>query len=150
MFVNESSGKCIPILLLSLGAFHSPVSHAQTLEEVVVTAQRRVQNLQDVPISIETVSGEAIRDGGFRDLKELANFAPGLVLDEEGMEGQGVTIRGAGTQGKNLGMEQAAPTFVDGIHFGRNSSITRHPSTWVAVIPTSIRKDLVTISPRTG
>jgi iron complex outermembrane recepter protein len=98
--------------------------HAQTgtLEEIVVTAQRRVQSLQDVPISIETVSGQAIRDSGFRDLKELANFSPGLVLDEEGMEGQSVQIRGAGTQGKNLGIEQAAPTFVDGIHFGRNSS----------------------------
>ena len=44
------------------------------------------------------------------------------MIDENGMEDNAVTIRGAGTQGKNRGMEQAAPTFVDGIHFGRASS----------------------------
>jgi len=92
------------------------------LEEIVVTAQRRTQSLQDVPISIETVSGEFIRDNNLQSLWQLSNYTPGLVLDEEGSEGQSVAIRGVGTVGKNLSVELAVPTFVDGIHFGRASS----------------------------
>jgi iron complex outermembrane receptor protein len=92
------------------------------LEEIIVTAQKRTQNLQDVPISIETVSGEFIRDNNLQSLWNLSNWTPGLVLDEEGSEGQSVAIRGVGTVGKNLSVELAVPTFVDGIHFGRASS----------------------------
>lgn len=111
------------LFMLAIGLITQPIpASAQMLEEVVVTAQRRVQNLQDVPISIETVTGDAIRQLGFRDLRTMSGFTPGLILDENGMEDNSTTIRGAGTGGKNRGMESAVPTFVDGIHFGRPSS----------------------------
>ena len=49
--------------------------NALALEEIVVTAQRRVQSLQEVPISIEVFSGKDIRRQGSRDLDDLANFS---------------------------------------------------------------------------
>ena len=119
---NCHISKLLSVMFVSaIIAQHTPVQ-AQVLEEVIVTAQRRVQSLQDVPISIDTVTGTALREFGFRDLRNMAKFTPGLILDENGMEDNATTIRGAGTGGKNRGMESAAPTFVDGIHFGRPSS----------------------------
>lgn len=93
-----------------------------TLEEIVVTAQRRAQSLQEVPIAIEVFSGEEIRKQGFRDLDDLANFSP-TVLIEPRTQDQDVAIRGFGTTGNTLTHDQAAPFFVDGIHFGRQSQV---------------------------
>ena len=90
------------------------------LEEIIVTAQRREQSLQEVPISIEVFSGSEIRRQGYRDIDDLANFSP-TVLILPRVQDQDVSIRGFGTTGNALTLDQAAPTFVDGIHFGRSS-----------------------------
>jgi outer membrane receptor protein involved in Fe transport len=97
--------------------FNPVVLNAQALEEIVVTAQRRTQTLQDVPISIDVVSGQTIDKQGFSFLRDLADFTPGLLIKNR-FEEQGMTVRGSGTTGKNLSTEQAAPIFVDGIYFG--------------------------------
>ena len=95
---------------------------AQALEEIVVTAQRRTQSLQEVPISIDAISGEEIRLQGFRNMDQLANFSPSILIDNR-IQDQDIAIRGVGTTGNNLTLEQAAPTFIDGIHYGRTSQI---------------------------
>jgi len=96
-------------------------SHAQDtnsgLEEIVVTAQYRSQSLQDVPVSIEVISGESLTRQGYTFLRDLTEFTPGIIL-KNAYEETGLMIRGSGNTGKNLGTEQAAPIFVDGIHFG--------------------------------
>lgn len=95
-------------------------SDAPALEEVFVTAQRREQPIQNVPISIEVYSGFEIRKQGFRDLDALANFSPSVLILPR-VQDQDISIRGFGTTGNALTLDQAAPTFVDGIHFGRSS-----------------------------
>ncbi len=95
---------------------------AQELEEVVVTAQRRVQSLQDVPISIETVSGDEIITQGYRNLDELAEFVPGMVMEHD-VENQSLMIRGQGTNTKNLIQENGVPIFIDGVSFSRIENI---------------------------
>lgn len=92
------------------------------LEEIIVTAQRREQSLQDVPISVEVYGGNEIRKQGFRNMDDLANFSP-TVLIESRIQDQDISIRGFGTTGNALTLDQAAPTFVDGIHFGRSSQV---------------------------
>lgn len=89
------------------------------LEEVIVTAQRREQSLKDVPISIETYSGETILKQGFRTMEDLAYFSPSVQMDVQPRD-QDITVRGAGTVGNNLALQQSAPTFVDGIYYGRS------------------------------
>lgn len=93
------------------------------LEEIIVTAQRREQALKEVPISIEAFSGDLIRRQGFRDLGELGNFSPSVFIDDSGFLSQDRSIRGFGTSGNALTLEQAVPIFVDGIHFGRPSQV---------------------------
>jgi len=92
------------------------------LDEITVTAQRREQSLQDVPISIQTFDGREITRQGFISLSELAAFSPGLIV-KDWSEEHGLIVRGAGTQSKNLGVEQGVPTFIDGVHFGRGSQV---------------------------
>lgn len=89
---------------------------AATLEEVVVTAQKREESLQDVSLSVDVVSGETIAELG------LANFdaleVPGVHIAQGGMN-ENVYIRGVGSTGNNFGFEQSVPFFIDGVYLGR-------------------------------
>ncbi|HKU17592.1 MAG TPA: TonB-dependent receptor [Steroidobacteraceae bacterium] len=93
------------------------------LEGVVVTAQRREQDLQDVPISLDVVGGADIEAQGFRDLTQMASFVPSLQIDAGEQNSQGIRIRGVGSQSNNLALEQSVSMFIDGVHYGRGSSV---------------------------
>ncbi|NIO07284.1 MAG: TonB-dependent receptor plug domain-containing protein, partial [Deltaproteobacteria bacterium] len=103
------------ILLTSPG-----LVYGQALEEIIVTAQRREQSLQEVPISLEAIAGSELVEQGFRTLDDLAEFSPSVELDVR-MQDQNISIRGMGTVGSSLALEQAAPTFIDGVVLGRTS-----------------------------
>src|SRR6202451_915431 len=51
-----------------------------TLNEIIVTAQKRAQNIQDVPISVIALSAQQLKDGGVTDIKNLQNLTPGLTV----------------------------------------------------------------------
>ena len=118
---------CLAGAIASLAGFNTALAQsdqgARGLEEIVVTAQRREQSLQEVPISIETITGLQIQQQGYRDLNELANFSATVYIDDDGFLSQDRSIRGFGTSGNALTLEQAVPIFVDGIHFGRPAQV---------------------------
>ncbi|MEE8338608.1 MAG: TonB-dependent receptor [Xanthomonadales bacterium] len=92
---------------------------ATVLEEVTVTAQKRVQSLQDVPISIATMMGDTIEEQGLTNLEAVSASIPTLHIGEAQI-GEQLFIRGIGS-GVNAGFEQSVGTYVDGIYFGRGS-----------------------------
>lgn len=123
MLQKPSSSRFYSIIGAAIGTIIAvPSVQAQTLEEIVVTAQRREQSLQEVPISIEAFTGAEIDKQGFRDMIDLTQFSPGATIDA-GQDRINITIRGVGTAGNNQALEQSAPTFVDGVHFGRSGQI---------------------------
>ena len=77
------------------------------LEEVLVTAQKREQSLQDVAISVTVMSGEKIIQQGFNDLQELSDFVPGLSVEQGDVTGTNLSIRGINNGGPNIALEQA-------------------------------------------
>lgn len=87
------------------------------LEEIVVTAQKRAESLQDVPISIVALSGERIESAGLNKIDELQSYIPNLNVTETGI-GTLLFMRGIGS-GINQGFEQSVGTYVDGIYRGR-------------------------------
>lgn len=93
--------------------------NALVLEEVTVTAQKRKQGLQDVPIAISTVSGEFVRDMNITNLQELSNLEPSLYVTESYV-GDAIYIRGLGSGQNNLGFEQTVGRVVDGYFYGRS------------------------------
>jgi len=126
MTTPRKFGQCAVLgVVFSFAALDTMPALAQdsgepVLEEIIVTAQRREQLLQEVPLSIEVFSGSLIRQQGFRDLDALANFSTNVLILPR-VQDQDISIRGFGTSGNALTLDQAAPTFVDGIHFGRSS-----------------------------
>ena len=94
-------------------------SKAIFLEEMVVTAQKREESLQDVPISVSTITGESIQAESIRELEELTFKTPNVTISETAL-GDKVFIRGIGS-GVNPGFEQSVGTFIDGIYHGRGT-----------------------------
>ena len=104
----------------AIGLVLTPTVFAQQLEEIVVTATRRVENLQDVPISVTAVTGEAILRGGFSDMEDLSIFVPNLYMRDQ-FTGQSIIIRGIGTSTGNEAFEQAVAQFHDGVYYARDN-----------------------------
>ncbi|MGH1372713.1 MAG: TonB-dependent receptor [Cellvibrionaceae bacterium] len=96
----------------------SAVSQEFALEEIVVTAQKRAQSLQDVPISVSAVGGEKIADAGIENLQDLSAYVPNLKIVEGGLVPQ-MFIRGIGSSA-NQGFEQSVGTYSDGVYMGRS------------------------------
>jgi iron complex outermembrane recepter protein len=99
-------------------------SAAFTLEEVIVTAQKREQSLQDVPLSVNAVSGEKMAEAGITNLEGMTGLVPNLTFNQTGI-GTNVAIRGI-SSGINQGFEQSVGQYVDGIYYGR-AQLTRAP-----------------------
>jgi len=100
---------------------------AQTaqLEEVVVTAQKRAENLQDTPIAISAVTGDALERLNIDDIGAIAAANPSLVYSEAGGEAQ-LYIRGIGSNIFNIGADQSVATHIDGVYTGRaNMGLTQ-------------------------
>ena len=121
-FIFSSAGLLIFSLPLILPSSIVYAQGARVLEEVIVTAQRREQSLQEVPISISTVSNAEIVRQGFREMEDLESFVPSVDIAAN-LHTTSITIRGMGNNTANLSVEQSAPIFVDGVTFGRGSMI---------------------------
>jgi len=92
-------------------------AQAMVLEEVTVTAQKRVQNLQDVPIAVSAMTGEKIADIAILDLEEVTQYMPNVTINA-GAATPNLFIRGIGA-GTNAGFEQSVGMYVDGVYAGR-------------------------------
>ncbi len=93
------------------------------LEEVVVTAQKRAENVQDVPISITAFSGETLKQAGVNDVRDLRRIAPNLNITTSSQQtNTRVIIRGIGTAG-NTAIEPSVASFIDGIYIPRVGSL---------------------------
>ncbi len=95
---------------------------ATTLSELVVTAQKREETMQDVPISLTALPEQLMRDTGVRDIKDMQVLVPGLTVTST--QSEAITtarIRGIGTVGDNAGLESSVGVVIDGVYRPRNS-----------------------------
>ncbi len=95
------------------------------LEEVIVTATRRAESMQDVAISILSTDGESIKDMGITRGQEFAADIPAVTISQSPI-GNFIFIRGIGTAGVNQGLEQSTSIFHDGVYMGRHQ-LSRSP-----------------------
>ncbi|MEP2987743.1 MAG: TonB-dependent receptor [Parasphingorhabdus sp.] len=108
---------------VALGSLASaPLLAQETSEDdglgiIVVTAQKRSQNLQDVPVSISVVTGDTIDKLGTPRLDTLSTSIPNLQINQDTISDR-ISIRGIGS-GEQAGFEQSVGTFVDGVYRGR-------------------------------
>ena len=93
------------------------------IEEVIVTANKREQSLQDVPISVTVTSGETIRQSSIVDLIDLQSAVPALRVNQLQSSAQtNFIIRGYGNGANNPGIEPAVSVYIDGVPRTRSAS----------------------------
>jgi outer membrane receptor protein involved in Fe transport len=96
-------------------------SATPALEEIIVTAEKRSENLQDVPISVVAINAQQVQDAGITNIRNLAILTPGLTVTSEGNEAiTTARIRGIGTVGDNPGLESSVGVNIDGVYRPRN------------------------------
>jgi outer membrane receptor protein involved in Fe transport len=93
-----------------------------TLATMTVTAQKREEAMQDVPISVTALPEQLLQDTGVRDIKDLQVLVPGMTVTST--QSEAITtarIRGIGTVGDNVGLESSVGVVIDGVYRPRNS-----------------------------
>ena len=113
----------LPLTVFGFLAAASSAVGAQGIEEIIVTAQKREQSLQDVPISITAFTGEFLEDSGIDTLQQLGQYTPNLSLASSSqLANNRIILRGVGSVG-NSAIEPSVAVFVDGIYIPRPSSV---------------------------
>jgi outer membrane receptor protein involved in Fe transport len=124
-----SGWKCQTLFCILSQTVLAPATIAQTtesayerfeLEEIVVTATKRPESVQDVPIAVSAYSGDSLAERGFFEVIELAQVSPSVTINPLGNNTQTIVrIRGVGTDGVNVGFESSVGVFVDGVFRAR-------------------------------
>jgi iron complex outermembrane recepter protein len=96
-----------------------------SVEEVVVTAQRREQRLQDTPVAVSAYSTRSLAARGVTNISQLGQFTPSLVIQQANHGGGGGStmaayIRGVGTGDYNLPTDPAIGVYIDGVYLARS------------------------------
>jgi iron complex outermembrane recepter protein len=106
----STSALAYPVAAL---ADDSPATSNDKLDEIVVTAQRRSEDIEKVPIAISAVSGNALTNANITNVQELGNSVPGLNI-ENNVGNAFVFVRGIGTTA--LAVENDVGVYVDGVY----------------------------------
>ncbi|NNJ65334.1 MAG: TonB-dependent receptor, partial [Xanthomonadales bacterium] len=121
-------------LLLAASLFISGPAWAQdnqeqqesrgVLEEVIITAQKREQTLQDVPLTVSAFSGDFVTENGVQDIRDIQGLTPNLSIKSRGDTEASVFIRGIGSQAPGIGADPAVGIFIDGMVASRGTNAT--------------------------
>lgn len=108
-------------LLLSPQDAQAQTADAASIDEVTVTARRREESLQEVPLSISVMSGDDLERIGAADIIEVAQSSPNVTLEVSRGTNTTLTafIRGVGQQDPVAGFESGVGLYVDDIYFNR-------------------------------
>ncbi len=87
---------------------------------VTVTAQKRAEDVQDIPLPISAFSGDFLEEKGISTLSELSNFTPNFKIETgNNPRNSSIKIRGVGSSAQNAGIEASVGTFLDGVYVPR-------------------------------
>lgn len=104
----------------------APTAQDRTgIEEIVVTAQKRSENIQDVPIAITAFTASALKERAVGDVAALSSISPNVTLDSSTpFSGStavlGASIRGIGSADFAFNIDQAVGVYLDGVYLGRS------------------------------
>jgi iron complex outermembrane receptor protein len=87
------------------------------VEELIVTAEKRPENIQDVPMSVSAFSGDSLAKSNIANIAELSRFTPSVSIQSStNNRNSSVTMRNVGTSGTNPGTDQDVGIFIDGVY----------------------------------
>lgn len=124
--IKTTGVSALAIVIATSGSNAQDANDGFQLEEIVVTAQKREESLQDTPIAVSAISGSDLQVRGTANISELQNFVPNLVFDTTApvsgiSNGAVVFIRGIGQTDFQLTTDPGVGTYVDGVYVSRSA-----------------------------
>ena len=116
------SALSVAIAAVLTGTATSPL-HAQEIEEITVTATKREESIQDVPLAITAFSGAFVDKVNLDDVKDLISFTPGISGNSQDSFIDAVSVRGIRTQDFGVGGDPSAAFFKNDLYEGRNGAV---------------------------
>lgn len=98
----------------------SALGQSMVLEEIIVTARKRQESIQDVPISMAAFSGDQLRDAGVTNIKDLTMHVPGLQIDSQSTAQ--IWIRGIGQRDDSARVDSPVGVYIDGVFIARKDA----------------------------
>jgi iron complex outermembrane receptor protein len=108
--------------LLASFATHAQPAEPSTLGAVVVTAQKRPQPAQDVPISMVVIGEDGFELSGSSSLEEIQHLIPSFSIEKQAAY-NAVTIRGIGGGGRNIGFDPRVGVYLDGVYMSQAQAL---------------------------
>ena len=100
-----------------------PTAAVAQVDEIVVTATKREQTLQEVPVAVSVVQEDTIENAQIIDIFDLQSVVPSLRVSQNQSSGNTTfTIRGFGNGANNVGIEPSVGVFIDGVYRSRSAS----------------------------
>jgi iron complex outermembrane recepter protein len=112
-----------PSLVLAQAAAPAAATDDRAIETVVVTAQRREENLQSVPLSVSAFSASQIKARGLTDASRLESSVPGFTFGRSGVDAR-PAIRGVRTENVGVNGDTTIGFFIDGVYQSRAAQAT--------------------------
>lgn len=116
------------IAVISTALAFAPIAHSAenefAIEEIVVTAQKRAESIQDVPVSISALSAEMADNMGADSIDEIIPVVPGLTGSTGGLAANIWALRGISSNDFTVGGEPSVGVFIDDAYIGRNALAT--------------------------
>lgn len=106
---------------LAASTIAAPAS-AQVLEEIIVSATKRSESVQEVPLAITALTGEFTESVNLNDVKDLISFTPGITGNSQDSFLDAISVRGIRTQDFGIGGDPSAAIFKNELYEGRNGS----------------------------
>jgi iron complex outermembrane receptor protein len=117
-----ASGWSMPALGQSADSSQTTRADSGALQEVVVTAQRRAENLQKVPLTVTAMSSDQLQNNGIVNSNELGQVTPGLQIRQD-VFATLPSIRGVGSSFYGPAFENPVAVYVDGIYLASSSGL---------------------------
>src|SRR5688572_21886466 len=112
------------VLGTAAGTVVAQTSAEGGLEEVIVTARKRAESVQDVPVNVTAITAETIREADLTSLEKLAARTPDFQVGRASNgSGAQLTLRGIGSSSTSIGIEQSVAVVVDGVYYGQGRVI---------------------------
>lgn len=123
----KTSAKTLFVAVLASGGISPLAVHAQNdalrLEEIIVTARKREESVQDVPVAVTALSAAELRRSSIRDLRDITAYVPNLLVDKVTalQGGAAIAIRGVSYQEIDKSLDPGVGVLLDDVYLGTNA-----------------------------
>ena len=116
----------LSMAVVAAGSLCSPLAVAEEamIEEIIVTARKRTESIQDVPVSV-TAIGKELKEANVRRLEDIQNFAPNIYIRRTPgiASGAAISIRGVSSSESDKSFDPAIGVMMDGMFLGTSSGV---------------------------